>query len=315
MPSTTTATLLLLLAVVGFSAAQQQPTSMSPECQQIFQSYNTGQCATALNNGLQQTSDASKAANGTISPDAVQKSIDSISAALQQYCSDQCIASFNDYYTQMTTKCGQTDQNSQTYYLGTRNLLCGVDKTTKKNCFVENLNILKPVMQQNSTAASAIIGGGADNDNSTTGTMDSPLITDAVLAQPKEVVCTPCYQYEVQQQALFLKRLAGFAGPMQPNNTALAQQQDMMAKLNAKCGDNWVTMDDSRYVLGSQSVPTTGGNSTGQPDVANTTNTANTTGNTNAGSNKSNAATTLHAATATLMTTLLVAIAVAFSAV
>ncbi|KAL7749475.1 hypothetical protein RI367_005029 [Sorochytrium milnesiophthora] len=288
MPSSVTTLLALALlsnAVLSLRFDPAHPLrpldlNTTPECQQVVQTWQSGNCATAMKMGNQQTAADSTPVNGTLTSDAIQKSIDDQTKTLQQYCNDKCQSDYTDYYNGLVNKCGVSDPLQLSLVLAPHGLMCATDKTTKNNCAIDNLNMEKPVLMQNTTLAAQALqpttGAGSANDTSA----DPLALNYALLSLPKETLCTPCYQFQQQQSLLFIKRVVAIAGSQSDQlKQTMAQEQDFIGKLNAKCGDNWVTTDDSRYALNSPAAPTTGGNSTGQADSSsNNSNSSNNNG-------------------------------------
>ncbi|KAL7747124.1 hypothetical protein RI367_007482 [Sorochytrium milnesiophthora] len=307
-------TLLLGLALVGY--ATQQNSNAAAQCQQDFDTYGNSTCASGLELAMQNSSANAKAASAP-GANATQLAISDIAAitnALTQYCSAECIAGFGAMLAKVNGTCsgvsGWADTVSKAQE--SHNFWCATDKDSGHICAVDKLQALGTMIQQNATLAPAL----ASNQSaaSPTDPNGSWLVSDALLQQPKEFACTPCRQFTMQQNILLIKRQLARSNASAPND--MQQLQPLINQFNAKCGNDWLTMDDARFALDSQTVPTTGGVSIGQPatSASGGASNATTTAPAAAGGSKSSPSSSSSSSTVHVGATSLAALAITLAA-
>ncbi|KAL7748097.1 hypothetical protein RI367_006453 [Sorochytrium milnesiophthora] len=220
----------------------------SPECAALVQQFNNGPCQSALRNAMQ---------------NAAVNVIDYLSSSTQQYCSRECAVYFRAFMEQSSVKCG-ADSRIHRQFLEFHNLQCTVDESTGENCHVQNLRLKRPYLQQHPELAVKLFQqswDGAHVEDVVYQLNEARSFYDTLLdSADSAAVCTSCFQFHQQQRLLRRIRYAKELGAQSEQSSAvLSFNQALSNKLQDKCGNDWVSLDESRNGLWVESERRTGG--------------------------------------------------------
>ncbi|KAL7750930.1 hypothetical protein RI367_003509 [Sorochytrium milnesiophthora] len=198
-----------------------------------------------------------------VSPAAIDQLTDGLAKALPSFCADQCAAANQADVDSFFSQCKSNLVGSATAQLFVRtfqhmrDLRCYRDPTTHDFCTVQVMQALKPYAQSDAGLPLRAVAWPRPSSNLGEALLPEyePKITMASdVAAPKEVLCTPCMQVNIQQSLLIA--IDNALDPNGPNGNAFgpgslaAQAGELKAQLqtvadgwNAQCGNDWITLD------------------------------------------------------------------------
>ncbi|KAL7746694.1 hypothetical protein RI367_007973 [Sorochytrium milnesiophthora] len=263
--------ILVLLSVVTKTLGATNET-LASECQAAVDAHNSAPCTVALLGKL----DVAEA--NVTTKDDVDKLIDTFTASLGDYCSDKCAAEAKASFADVRDKC-HLAANDRTPDLGLnltvqgwqRNFLCS-RSPNNTYCMVEVLTTMQPFIEKHPVASvvltHSMVHGAADNSTTQQASNEMQTALAEAFSLPNDKFCAPCLRFRRQQEVILAGRV----------RTALGQQPlpippNVLGRINGKCGANWMTFDDSQFLL-DQDVPPTLNATTASTPTDNSTKTA-----------------------------------------
>ncbi|KAL7747832.1 hypothetical protein RI367_006767 [Sorochytrium milnesiophthora] len=277
MPSSTVS-IALLLVLVGVASALNAShvghllgaglTNVAPArltlddsgCQDAVSSLMAKPCLAAFKNSMQGINTSSP------TKDDVDKMLNALSPALNDYCSDKCAADDKSSLASVRDQChiASSDKSSKkgvavSAVAWARDYACS-RSSSNDFCMVSVMNTLKPVFEQYPSYGASILVKLTDPDNAPTASdSDVAGASTALGNMSKSQFCTPCMQFYFQQAILMMPKVAILTDT--PTYLASNQADQIASGLNSKCGSDWLSStDSSRFQLDQDSAPTIKGN-------------------------------------------------------